>query len=185
MGKWSCSQAIISLNLRLLRNSNQKVFKESFCCVLNSSIATNLTVISPSNLRMAGNDSNFPSKSLGASGAHGGGGAGSYKPPFKNVEIVYISIKASLFEVKKRYAFLGKVLNQECILPIDPRVYLIPLHLHRVLGTNASAVLAISNEIGGQSRAVRIRMRGIGSGYVEGPSQQELQVWCDMRLHHY
>jgi hypothetical protein len=30
------------------------------------------------------------------------GGAGSYKPPFKNVEIVYINIKASLFEVKKR-----------------------------------------------------------------------------------
>ena len=45
-----------------------------------------------------------------------------------------------------------------------------------MLGTNASAVLAISNEIGGQSRAVRIRMRGIGSGYIEGPSQQELQV---------
>lgn len=32
-----------------------------------------------------------------------GGGVGSYKPPFKNVEIVYINIKASLFEVKKRY----------------------------------------------------------------------------------
>lgn len=32
------------------------------------------------------------------------GGTGSYKPPFKNVEIVYINIKASLFEVKKRYA---------------------------------------------------------------------------------
>ena len=31
-----------------------------------------------------------------------GGGAGSYKPPFKNVEVVYINIKASLFEVKKR-----------------------------------------------------------------------------------
>lgn len=77
----------------------------------------------------------------------GAGGGGSYRPPFKNVELVYIDIKASLFEVKKR-----------------------------VLGTNASAVLAISNEVGGQTRAVRIRMRGLGSGYVEGPSQQELPV---------
>eukprot|EP00596_Hydrurales_sp_CCMP1899_P010005 CAMPEP_0119048116 /NCGR_PEP_ID=MMETSP1177-20130426/57037_1 /TAXON_ID=2985 /ORGANISM="Ochromonas sp, Strain CCMP1899" /LENGTH=612 /DNA_ID=CAMNT_0007023573 /DNA_START=89 /DNA_END=1927 /DNA_ORIENTATION=+ len=75
----------------------------------------------------------------------GAAGGGSYRPPFKNVDIVYIDIKASLFEVKKR-----------------------------VLGVNASAVLAISNEVGGQNRAVRIRMRGLGSGYVEGPSQQEL-----------
>ena len=36
-------------------------------------------------------------------GAQGAGvGAGSYKPPFKNVEIVYINIKASLYDVKKR-----------------------------------------------------------------------------------
>jgi hypothetical protein len=77
----------------------------------------------------------------------GAAGGGSYRPPFKNVDIVYIDIKASLFEVKKR-----------------------------VLGVNASAVLAISNEVGGQNRAVRIRMRGLGSGYVEGPTQQELPV---------
>jgi hypothetical protein len=75
-----------------------------------------------------------------------GGGAGSYKPPFKNVELVYIDIKANMFEIKKK-----------------------------VLGTNASVVLAISNEVGGQTRSVRIRMRGMGSGYIEGPSQQELQ----------
>jgi hypothetical protein len=40
--------------------------------------------------------------SKGIMGVAPAGGAGSYKPPFKNVEIVYINIKASLFEVKKR-----------------------------------------------------------------------------------
>ena len=40
--------------------------------------------------------------SKGQMGGAQGAGAGSYKPPFKNVEIVYINIKASLYDVKKR-----------------------------------------------------------------------------------
>ena len=40
-----------------------------------------------------------------------GGGAGSYKPPFKNVDIVYINIKASLFEVKKRWHYTALALS--------------------------------------------------------------------------
>jgi hypothetical protein len=43
------------------------------------------------------------------------------------------------------------------------------------LGTNGSTILQIINEIGGTNRTVRIRIRGIGSGFLEGPTQQELQ----------
>lgn len=105
----------------------------------------------------------------GAQGA--GAGAGSYKPPFKNVEIVYINIKASLYDVKKRCSTPLLIVLCCLVLPcsLDPILTEstftdIRFSCNRVLGTNASAVLAISNEIGGQSRAVRIRMRGIGSG---------------------
>ena len=57
-------------------------------------------------LFLLGIEPNFNPKGLGPSNGQGGGqgsgGVGSYKPPFKNVGIVYINIKASLFEVKKR-----------------------------------------------------------------------------------
>jgi len=68
-----------------------------------------------------------------------------YRPPFKNVAIVPIDIEGDLFQIKKR-----------------------------VLGHNASTVLQIVEELGTKN-SIRIRMRGIGSGYQEGPMAQEVQ----------
>lgn len=68
-----------------------------------------------------------------------------YKPPFKHCEVVPIDIPGNLYDIKRR-----------------------------VLGTNGSAVVQISNEVGGTGRAVRIRIRGQGSGFLEGPLMQEL-----------
>ena len=42
-----------------------------------------------------------------------------------------------------------------------------------VLGQDASRVLQIVNELGNQ-RTIKIRIRGIGSGFREGPQHQEL-----------
>ena len=67
---------------------------------------------------------------------------GIYKPPLKCVEVVPIDILAPAFEIKKR-----------------------------VLGTNASLVKQVTSEVGGATRGVRIRIRGIGSGFYEGPSE--------------
>ena len=88
---------------------------------------------------------------MGGGGGGGGGGMdygkagmGVYKPPLKFVEVVPIDIAAPAFEVKKR-----------------------------VLGSNASLVKQVTQEVGGPTRGVRIRIRGIGSGFYEGT--QELQ----------
>jgi hypothetical protein len=71
---------------------------------------------------------------------------GMYKPPFKNIDTVPIDIQGNIYDIKKK-----------------------------LLGNNASVVLALANEVtGGNSRSMRIRMRGINSGYLEGPSQIEL-----------
>ena len=67
---------------------------------------------------------------------------GIYKPPLKCVEVVPIDIIAPSFEIKKR-----------------------------VLGTNASLVKQVTSEVGGATRGVRIRIRGIGSGFYEGPCE--------------
>jgi len=68
-----------------------------------------------------------------------------YRPPFKNVAVVPISIEGDLYLIKKK-----------------------------VLGHNASTVLQIVEELGTKN-SIRIRMRGIGSGYQEGPLAQEIQ----------
>lgn len=83
----------------------------------------------------------------------GGGGAGGkeggvynyYKPPFRFVEAVPIDIQGSSYEIKRR-----------------------------LLGNNASTIIQLIDEIGSKS-SIRIRIRGIGSGFIEGPNQQELQ----------
>jgi hypothetical protein len=85
---------------------------------------------------------------IGGIGGGGRGGPGSmnsvYKPPFKFNANVSIDITGSLYEIKKR-----------------------------LLGTNASTIIQLVDEIGSKNN-IRIRMRGIGSGFLEG--QQELQV---------
>lgn len=43
-----------------------------------------------------------------------------------------------------------------------------------MLGTNGSIVVQIASEVAGSPRGVKIRIRGIGSGFIEG-NQQELQ----------
>lgn len=81
------------------------------------------------------------------SGAPGPGMVTSmYKPPFKHIEEVPVDIAAELHQVKRR-----------------------------ILGNNASTVKGIIEEIGDR-HSVRIRMRGIGSGYPEGPEAIEYQV---------
>lgn len=91
---------------------------------------------------------------LGQSGARGGipgqpavpvTHATMYRPPFKYVAEVPIDIEAPVFEVKKR-----------------------------VLGVNAATVLQIVEDLGNKN-TIRIRMRGVGSGYQEGPAASELQ----------
>eukprot|EP01038_Epipyxis_sp_PR26KG_P009053 gene9053-12211_t len=68
-----------------------------------------------------------------------------YKPPFKFIRIVPIDIQGSTFEIKRR-----------------------------LLGTNASTIIGIVEEIGSKYN-IRIRMRGLGSGFHEGPGGLELQ----------
>lgn len=68
-----------------------------------------------------------------------------YRPPFKNIAIVPINIQGDMYQIKKR-----------------------------VLGVNAATVLQIVEELGTKN-SIRIRMRGIGSGYQEGPLAQEIQ----------
>lgn len=68
-----------------------------------------------------------------------------YKPPFKFSEAVVIDIQGSMFDIKKK-----------------------------LLGNNASTIIQLVDEIGSKN-SLRIRMRGIGSGFIEGPSLQELQ----------
>jgi hypothetical protein len=68
-----------------------------------------------------------------------------YRPPFKNVAEVPIDIQGDLATIKKR-----------------------------VLGVNAATILHIVEELGTKN-TIRIRMRGVGSGYQEGPQAQEIQ----------
>ena len=68
-----------------------------------------------------------------------------YRPPFKNIAVVPIDIEGDVYQIKKR-----------------------------VLGVNAATVLQIVEELGTKN-SIRIRMRGIGSGYQEGPLAQEIQ----------
>jgi hypothetical protein len=72
------------------------------------------------------------------------GNFGSYKPPFKFVESVPIDIQGNTFDIKKR-----------------------------VLGNNASLIMQIVDEVGNKNN-IKIRIRGIGSGFIEY-QQQELQ----------
>ena len=51
---------------------------------------------------------------------------------------------------------------------------LIIIYTNRLLGNNGSIVVQIATEVAGSPRGVKIRIRGIGSGFVEG-NQQELQ----------
>ncbi len=71
--------------------------------------------------------------------------ASTYKPPFKFVAVVPINVTASAYELKRR-----------------------------LLGTNGSTVVQIATEVAGSARGVKIRIRGIGSGFIEG-NNQELQ----------
>ena len=75
-----------------------------------------------------------------------GGASGSavYKAPFKFNADVPIDLAGSLYDIKKK-----------------------------LLGTNASTIIQLVDEVGSKN-CVRVRMRGIGSGFLEG--QQELQV---------
>jgi uncharacterized membrane protein YgcG len=86
-----------------------------------------------------------------AAGSGGAGGAGGqtfnvYKPPFKHVDVVPIDIQGSFHEIKRR-----------------------------LLGNNASVIIQLVDEIGVSQRSIKIRIRGIGSGFYEGPNHQELQ----------
>lgn len=86
----------------------------------------------------------------GGPGAPRGGGRGQvqtmYKPPYKWVEEVNIDIEgAELYMVKRK-----------------------------VLGQNASTIRELVESIGDRN-TIRVRMRGIGSGYNEGPEAREMQ----------
>lgn len=87
----------------------------------------------------------------GPQGGPPGGGFGSsavggyYKPPFRLVEIVNVDIPSSnLYEVRRR-----------------------------LLGNAAVNITQIVDSIGSK-QSIRVRMRGMGSGFTEGPNQQEL-----------
>lgn len=45
----------------------------------------------------------------------------------------------------------------------------------RILGQNAAVLLSALEELGFNKFQARVRMRGIGSGFYEGPNQTELQ----------
>jgi hypothetical protein len=87
----------------------------------------------------------------GVPGGREGGGRGQqqtmYKPPYKWVEEVPIDIEgAELYLVKRK-----------------------------VLGQNASTIRELVESIGDRN-TIRVRMRGIGSGYNEGPESREMQT---------
>lgn len=68
-----------------------------------------------------------------------------YKPAFKNIEIVPIEINAPPYNIKRK-----------------------------LLGDKTEIIQKlIYDASGGNPKAVRVRMRGIGSGYPEGPEQKE------------
>ena len=68
-----------------------------------------------------------------------------------------------------------KSLSFANVVPIDIQGPL-PDIKRGLLGNNASVIKDLVNEVsGGNSRLVRVRMRGINSGFNEGPLQQELQ----------
>jgi cleavage and polyadenylation specificity factor subunit 4 len=84
--------------------------------------------------------------------AHGRSGAPipgmvstNYKPPFKYFEEVPLDLNADSFQIKRL-----------------------------VLGKGASLVRQIINDLGDEY-TIKIRIRGIGSGYPEGPEAKELQ----------
>lgn len=108
----------------------------------------------------------------------GGGGSSFYKPPFGFVDgaladcaffvafdvfvVVYINLPASPFEIKKMSVLLCStrlISHSKCTV-------------RRVLGQDAFKVLEIINALG--PRSIKIRIRGVGSGFKEGPGQQEL-----------
>ncbi len=85
----------------------------------------------------------------GPSGPQGGGfgssvAGGYYKPPFRHVEVVPVDIGGNLFDIRRR-----------------------------LLGNNAMNIIQLVDSIGSK-QTIRVRMRGVGSGFTEGPSQQEL-----------
>ena len=82
-------------------------------------------------------------KPPGPGGTAGPAGNAVYKPPFKFNADVPIDLVGSLYDIKKK-----------------------------LLGTNASTIIQLVDEVGSKNSA-RVRMRGVGSGFVEG--HQELQ----------
>ena len=66
-----------------------------------------------------------------------------YQPPFRCVDTVPIDIKGNLYDMKRR-----------------------------LLGTNASAIIKLVDEVGTKN-TIRVRIRGQGSGFLEGPQNQE------------
>jgi hypothetical protein len=56
-------------------------------------------------------------------------------------------------------------------VPIDIKGNLYDMK-RRLLGTNASTIIKIVDEFGSKS-TIRVRIRGQGSGYLEGPQNQE------------
>ena len=102
----------------------------------------------------AGGQANFRGPPKGMVDKRGGvvGGnvhAGMYKPPFKHVDVVYIDIP------------LG-----------DDGGFMLRRQL---LGNNVANVRRMVQEAGGTNENLRLRLRGIGSSYLEGPMKMELQ----------
>lgn len=81
----------------------------------------------------------------GGIGIGPGGSNTVYRPPFRHVTVVKVDIPGHLYDVKRR-----------------------------LLGPNASSLMAIVDAVGSK-QTLRIRMRGIGSGFYEGAGGQELQ----------
>jgi cleavage and polyadenylation specificity factor subunit 4 len=69
-----------------------------------------------------------------------------YRSPFKNFELVPVNVQGDLNEVRRR-----------------------------ILGYNASNIIRLMEEMGVTKNQVRIRLRGIGSAFFEGPGNAELQ----------
>jgi hypothetical protein len=72
------------------------------------------------------------------------GNGAYYKPPFKYVSTVLIDLPGSSYDIKRR-----------------------------VLGANASIIMGIVDSLGSK-HSIRVRMRGLGSGFTEGPTNTEL-----------
>ncbi len=97
----------------------------------------------------------MPSATAGAGGrpgadGHGKGGGASdgYRPPFKYTDIVQVGIPFT-------YSNLG--ILKRCLI-----------------GHNNDKIFGLVAELGGQ-RSIRLRLRGIGSGFKEGAMGQELR----------